>query len=277
MSNNDVIVERHGRVTICTMNRIDQHNSITAELCRALLEAWRECDQDSECGAIITRTSGKHFSVGADGANLEDWTSIKLHQVFEQNFAGKQGTAYQYNNPDVSDALGMNRWPYEVSQITTPMIASIRGLAVGGGLGLALLHHFRISDLSAKFATAFTPLGLAGELGISLLLPNIVGQQAALRMLIANNRLDAQEALECNLVDSVVNSEELDSNALEFAEQIANQPKEAVRASLRALTAPRQDMLREIMELEVQQQERLWSSPEFSDRVDQMLKRIGKK
>lgn len=272
----DVIVERHQSVAVCTMNRAQQHNAITPGLNASLLEAWRECDADPDCGAIVTRSAGTNFSVGADGSNLSDWTKQPLSEVFSENFAGKQGTEYQYD-AQATDSLGLNRWAFEVLQISTPMVASVRGIAAGGGLSLALLHHFRIVDESALFAAGFGQLGLSGELGCTLLLPCIVGQQTALRMMVADQKLDAQAALNCELADKCVDSDALDSATLEFAETITKQPKEANRASIRAILAPRQKLLEDILELEVRQQEALWSSSEFSRRVDLMLGRIGKR
>lgn len=273
----DVKVERHGAITVCTIDRAEQKNSINAELYRALLEAYRDSDADPECRVIITRAAGKHFSVGANSADLEQWAEQSLDQVFMENFAGKQGTGHYGEDASRIDELGLNRWAYEVSQIGTPMVASIRGLAVGGGLGLTLLQHFRIADDSAYFSAGFSQLGLAGELGVSYLLPQLIGQQMALEVMIANRSLDAETALSSGLIDRLVDSDRLEEETMAFAQRIAAQQPLSVRASLKAILAPRQQILKEVMKLEFSQQRSLWSSADFQQSVQAMLEKMASK
>ncbi len=271
----DVKVSRSGPIMLCTIDRAERNNSITPGVFEGLLTAFREADLDPDCKVVVTKAAGKNFCVGADSADLGNWVGQPLDQVYYANFAGKQGTTKQHSPKDPLDPLGMNRWAFEVAQIDTPMIAAIRGAAVGGGLALALLHHFRVADSSAHFATGFGRLGLAGELGLSYLLPDLIGRQAALQMLIADRSMSGQEAKEAGLVDHVVEADQLDEEVMDLASRIARLPAASVRASLRAVLEPRREALRAVMELEYNQQRALWSSSDFQDGVRNLLAKLS--
>lgn len=271
----DVKIERSGPIMLCTINRPERNNSITPSVFKGLLTAFREADLDPECKVIVTKAEGKNFCVGADSADLGNWVGQPLDQVYYTNFAGKQGTTKQYSPKDSLDPLGMNRWAFEVVQIDTPMIAAIRGAAAGGGLALALLHHFRVADTSAHFSTGFGRLGLAGELGLSYILPDLIGRQAALQMLIADRSMSGQEAKEAGLVDEIVEPDQLDEEVMKLADRIASLSPASVRASLRAVLEPRRETLRSVMELEYNQQRTLWSSSEFQDGVRRLLAKLN--
>ena len=81
-------------------------------------------------------------------------------------------------------------------QLDKPTIAAINGTAVGGGFGIALLHDILIAAESARLGAGFAPIGLAAELGMSLLLPRMIGPVAAAELLFTGRLADAREAKE---------------------------------------------------------------------------------
>jgi 2-(1,2-epoxy-1,2-dihydrophenyl)acetyl-CoA isomerase len=259
-----VTTERVGGILVCTMNTGTSGNSITPELFAGLLAAWQEGDRDDAVRVIVTRSAGDHFCVGGDAGQLACWAGKPLEDCFAEEFEGRQGLA-SLGGGDVRalDPLGMNRWAAAVWEIGIPMVAQIRGAAAGGGLGIALLHHFRIADASAQFTTAFARLGLGTELGVAYLMQLAVGRQRSLSLALTSRSVHAEEALTIGLIDQLAPSAELDQEAMACAEQLARVPPLAARAMVEAHRAPYRTAFFEALRLEWRQQKILWDSEAF--------------
>jgi 2-(1,2-epoxy-1,2-dihydrophenyl)acetyl-CoA isomerase len=102
-------------------------------------------------------------------------------------------------------------------------------------MALALWHDVRFASEHAVFTTAFAGLGLTAEMGLSYLLPRIVGQQAATDMLLTARRIDAAEAHRRGMVLELVAHDALQQRALDYAEQLAARPPFGTQASVRLL------------------------------------------
>jgi len=267
----DVKSERQGAILICTLNRPEHNNSITAEVFEALYTEWTAADRDPDCHVILTTHEGDNFCVGADGNSFEKWTQETLTSTFRREFSGKQGLPPLSETEADLDPLGMNRWALMVCRIRTPMIAVMRGVVAGGGLGLALLHHFRFSDETAKFTNAFGRLGLSFELGMSHLLPDLIGRQNALEFALTSKIIDAKEAHEIGLIDHLVPANDLMAAAHQLASTIAKQSPLAVRATMEAILNPRFRNLEIAMQTEFHHQKILWESDEFRERARKLF------
>jgi enoyl-CoA hydratase len=104
-----------------------------------------------------------------------------------------------------------------------PIIAAVNGPAVGGGFVLALAADIRLASPSAVFADGFLKMGVSGcELGISWLLPRVVGEGRASHMLLTGRAVRADEALQCGLVADVVPEEALLDASIDLARDIAS-------------------------------------------------------
>lgn len=269
-----VLTERQGAVLLCTLDRAGANNSITPEVFSGLLEAYREADRDDGIRAVVTRGAGPNFSVGADIADLSAWVGKPLKDCFREVYEGRQGLPGPgADAARALDTLGMNRWAEAVAGIRVPLIAQIRGVAAGGGLGLALLHHFRFADATARFTTAFGRLGLGSELGVSCLLQHTVGRQKALDMQLTNRLVAAEEAHAMGLVDRLLPPDELETATLAYAQEIAAAAPLAVRAAIDAHQSPRRAELRAALEREWQQQQALWGSEDFREGVAALAER----
>jgi enoyl-CoA hydratase len=103
-----------------------------------------------------------------------------------------------------------------------PVIAAVNGPAAGGGLALALASDVRIASTSARFNVAFVRLGISGcDIGVSWLLPRLIGASRAWELMLTGRIIDASEADRIGLVLRVVPDEELLDTALETAGLIA--------------------------------------------------------
>jgi enoyl-CoA hydratase len=107
-----------------------------------------------------------------------------------------------------------------------PIVAAVNGAASGGGLALALASDVRIAATSARFNVAFVRIGLSGcDIGVSWLLPRLVGASRAFELLLTGRFVDAAEADRIGLVARVVDDTEVVASARETAELIvANSP-----------------------------------------------------
>jgi enoyl-CoA hydratase len=103
-----------------------------------------------------------------------------------------------------------------------PVIAAVNGPAAGGGLALALASDVRVAATSARFNVAFIRIGLSGcDIGVSWLLPRLIGASAAFELLLTGRLIDAEEALRLHLVSRVVPDGEVVDAAIGIAEEIA--------------------------------------------------------
>ncbi|MBL0925938.1 MAG: enoyl-CoA hydratase/isomerase family protein [Sphingomonadaceae bacterium] len=264
---------RDNDILICVLDRPERGNNLDAGVQAALLRAWRTAERDPAITAIVTRSSGKHFSVGAGADHLEEWAGLSLETIFAEHFSGKQGLEEdELPKPDELDLLGFNRWALSVRRIAKPMVAQISGAAAGGGLCLALLHHFRVGDMSARFAAAFGRLGLGPELGLLHTLPERIGIGAALELQLSGRIVRAEESLALGLLDRLVKEDGLDAATLEYARALAASPM-ATRHLLRARAALQADAFERALEREWADQKTLWGAADFQEGVVSLLEK----
>jgi len=106
--------------------------------------------------------------------------------------------------------------------LPVPVIAAVNGPAAGGGLALALGSDIRVAGASARFNVAFVRIGLSGcDIGVSWLLPRLIGASRAWELMLTGRIIDAREADHIGLVSRVVSDDALLDSALETAELIA--------------------------------------------------------
>lgn len=193
----EIVVTRTEHVATITLNRPAKLNTVTAAMGRRLYALVEELNDDAAIRAVILTGEGeKAFSAGSDVGVLDDY-----------------GDNWQLRNrPDYNRAL----WA-----LRKPLIAGIRGYAIGGGLELALTCDIRFAAPSARFGAGEIKLGWHGGAGNTQLLPRLVGYGKALQMLLTGELVDAAEAYRIGLVQEVVPEDELDERVRALAETIA--------------------------------------------------------
>jgi enoyl-CoA hydratase len=114
--------------------------------------------------------------------------------------------------------------------VPQPIIAAVNGAASGGGLALALASDVRVAAESARFNVAFVRVGLSGcDIGVSWLLPRLVGASRAFELLLTGRLIDAREADKIGLVTRVVPDDEVVDSALETADLIVGNSPFGIR------------------------------------------------
>lgn len=209
------VTEKDSLLTV-TLSRPDKLNSITVAMYEDLRAAVRYFNDDSRFTTLLINAEGKVFSAGND---INDFLAASPE-------SRQQG--------QLSPALELI---LELAQTKKPVIAAVQGSATGIGTTMLLHTDLVIAADNATFHTAFIQLGLVPEAGSSLLLPRLVGRQNAARMLLAGDRIEAQEAKEMGLIAYVVPADELDGAAVALAEKVASYSPEALTAT-KALMQP---------------------------------------
>jgi enoyl-CoA hydratase/carnithine racemase len=233
--------DKRGDIMVVTLNRPEQRNAIGGAMFRLLKDAFTAAAADEEVRAVVTTGAGSSFCVGADIGTLAAVT---------ENGAGagapgrpnRGGTDNGLRPLSLSeqavDRVGPGRWMTEMLKFPKPTVAAVNGAAAGGGLCLAVLHDFRVAAADAKFVAGFAALGLAPEMGLTRLLPQLIGMQPARRMLALNERVSAQRAQEMGLVDEIAEGDVLEA-AIALARRLTALPPLGVRATLELLAATR--------------------------------------
>jgi enoyl-CoA hydratase/carnithine racemase len=183
-------------VGVVTLNRPERRNGWNPEMENRYFDVLAQADRDPAIRVLIVTGAGTTFCPGVDTG--------RLGQI-----AGKP-----------MDTTG-RRSPVRPWAVRKPMIAAINGACAGMGLVQALLCDVRFAARGARFTTAFARRGLAGEFGITWLLPRLIGQERAADLLLSSRVFDADEARELGVVSRVVDPAELLAVARAYAADIA--------------------------------------------------------
>jgi len=197
-----VLVEIANHVATVTLNRPQRRNALSGELIAALREVLAELDAEPEVRAIILTGADPAFCAGLDLTELGQPDS-PLRRVT--------------GGPVVPD-------------LAKPLIGAVNGVAVTGGLELALACDFLIASERARFADTHARMGIQPGWGLTVALPEAVGFRRAREMSATGNFVGAQTALEWGLVNHVVPHEELLTFASGLAADAASSDQEALRA-----------------------------------------------
>jgi enoyl-CoA hydratase/carnithine racemase len=223
--------QRQGAVGVLTLNRPERLNALDMQLVRALLDCFAARASDYETRVIVLTGAGRAFCAGLDLKALPE-------QGAWQPEVGDIQDHYAFQAALGELILRMRRCPQ-------PLVAAVRGAAVGGGLSLALACDLRLGAPDARFACAFLNLGLGGaDMGTSYFLPRLVGAAFAAELLYTGRMVAAEEARAIGLLNRVVEPDELLPAALAQAEELVARAspfglrltKEALSESLNGLS-----------------------------------------
>jgi len=215
---------KEGRIAVFTINRPRAFNAVDLEAWQELNAAMVDFRDDPELWVgIITGAGEKSFCAGAD-------INSTLPYMKEHN---------QWLWP-ASPKYGLDLWK--------PLIAAINGVALGGGLEVALACDIRIASENARLGTPEVTLGLLPGWGGTQRLPRLIPWAKAAEILLMGKPVDAQEAYRIGLVNKVVPQEALMSTAREWANTICQAGPLGVRAAkeamIRGYNMPFEDGLR---------------------------------
>jgi E-phenylitaconyl-CoA hydratase len=208
-----VTVTSHGWVSLITLDRAEARNALSLEMRDELERALAafEADGDKRV-AVLTGAGDKAFCAGADLA---------------AGSPPSRGVAAQLDRGNRSLVRDLD--------LSKPLIAAINGMALGGGLELALLCDIRIASRTATFALPEVKIGSMPGSGGTQRLPRSIAVGHAMLLALSGERITADEALQMGLVSRVVESADLLSATMQVAERIADNAPLAVRMTRKAI------------------------------------------
>ena len=239
-----VLVDDDGPIRTLTLNRPAQRNAVDLELRVVLAEAVEAAGSDPAVRAIVITGAAGTFCSGGDISTM----------------APTPGQSPR------DRAEAMQRIVRAIWATPTPVLAAVEGFAYGAGAAIALACDRVVAASDARFSTAFTGIGLAGDTGIFVSLPARVGPARAKQMLLLPEPVGAEDGLTVGLVDRVVAPGEALPAALADAARLAVGPARALGVVKQMLTGGPKDPL-EVLDLEVAHHVDLWETADFAEGV----------
>jgi enoyl-CoA hydratase len=212
MTDSTIRVDRvEDGIDVVTLNRPDRLNAMTHQLVNEMIDALETVGVDATSRVVIVTGAGRGFCAGLD--------LVESLEAPRRGEMGKVQAGMQFQK-------NIARLMTTMKEIPQPIIAAVNGPAAGGGLAIALASDIRVAATSAKFSVAFVRIGLSGcDVGVSWLLPRLIGASRANEMMLTGRLVSAEEASTFGLVSRVVLDGDLMATALESARLIrANSP-----------------------------------------------------
>lgn len=212
-----LLYEVRERVAIITLNRPERMNTLGGTMKQDLARAFFELARNDERvrAVLVTGQGDKAFCAGAD-------IKERANEVVSgaEHFVRQKATHELLRN---------------IEEFEKPVIAAINGVALGGGLEVAMCCDIRIAAAHARFALPEIKLGVIPAAGGTQRLPRLIGEARAKEMMFMADLIDAQTAERYGLVSRVVEPAELMPTALAWAQHIARHPPLAVLFAKRAI------------------------------------------
>jgi enoyl-CoA hydratase/carnithine racemase len=228
----EIRYEIRERIAYVTLDRPRAKNAVTPDMHEELCRVWADFRDNDDADVAILTGVGDAFCAGADLAtyvpiNYVDATPSRVRQIVDMGFGGI--------------TRGLHR-------IVKPTIAAVNGWALAGGLELALACDVRVASERAMFGSFEARRGFHhGDGGITRLV-NTCGVGVAMQMVLTAEPIDANRALQCNMITKVVPHEQLMDEAEKLARQILRNSQRAVRSAkhtiLEIVGKPLDDQLR---------------------------------
>jgi enoyl-CoA hydratase/carnithine racemase len=202
----NILLEQQDNIAVLSLNRPNKLNAFTFSMMEEMIAALDALDADDSVHALIITGKGRAFCAGADLSSGQDTfnPSFDDFAVQESDFRRDSG-----------GILTLRMYKF-----LKPIVVACNGPAVGIGASMQLAADIRLASDQARFGFVFNNRGIVPDACSSWFLPKIVGISRALELTYSGRIIDAQEALQLNLVSSIHDSEKLLSNALDITKKM---------------------------------------------------------
>jgi 2-(1,2-epoxy-1,2-dihydrophenyl)acetyl-CoA isomerase len=198
-----ILLEKQDGVATITLNRPEKYNAFAGLMRQEIVQVIDDVAADREVRAVVITGAGKAFCVGGDVNEFVSGTTKALEQQVS------------------SERHAMCKAALTINTMEKPVIASVNGVAAGGGCNLALSCDIRIASEKARFGQVFVRRGVHPDWGGIYFLPRLVGYAKAAELIFSGEVVGAEEALKIGMVNRVVPHEELAQTTRDLAERIA--------------------------------------------------------
>ena len=232
MDSNCVLLEVKDQIGVITLNRPLRLNAIVPDLLDGLIHALDTCRTDASVRQVVLTGAGTSFCAGED---------------IKESAAGKSMDQW------LKEADGLQDTQRAILRLGKPLVAAVKGYAVGGGLEFAMGCDIRISGKSGRFGFPETGVGLTVTNAGTKLATYLLGLGRAKELIFTGEIIDAPTALGCGLVNHVVEDEAVMEAAFEMCRKMDRNSPMAIRFSRIAIDQGLSMGFEEIMELEAGQ------------------------
>lgn len=245
-------------VATIRINRPEVHNALALAMWDALVDQLLALEYRADVRCVVIASSGKNFSAGADigelGAHVGD-SPAERSALFSTRMER------------------VNRVCTAMARIPQPILASVRGVAAGGGFGLAVAADLIVASDTARFLVGTVELGSMPDVGVPLQLVRAMGPRKAKQYCLLGEPLGAADAERFGLVNWVVPDAELETRTAEIARRLAAMPQPVTGLSKAALDAAFTRTLAEHLLSEAADVGRCVAAPDYVARVQAFLAR----
>jgi enoyl-CoA hydratase/carnithine racemase len=221
----EIVATREGAILTLSINRPAKMNALTRAMYGELAKGLNEAAGDFALRCVVITSEGDHFTAGNDIKDFMD-------------------------NPPTDEDSDVGVFLGALLNFPKPLIAAVKGNAVGVGTTMLLHCDVVVASPTANFSMPFTSLGLVPEAGSSFLFPQLVGYQRAAKIFFTGEAFGADEAKEMGLVASI--APDAYGEAMKIAQQIATQPPQAIINTKALLKARQHDSVAAVMRAEFQ-------------------------
>ncbi len=222
--NERIIYSSDGAIASIRFNRPEKKNAITLAMYDAMASALEDADRNDEI-RVVGLFGGDAFTAGND---IADFVS---------------GGAFSGDHPAL-------RFLRVIRDFRKPIVAGVRGVAIGIGTTLLMHCDAVVAGTSARFSMPFTKLGVVPEAGASALFPLIAGRMRASWYLLSGEQFGAQQAFDMGLVTRVTEDDDVDGAVAIMCGELAEIPKNSVMTTKRLLKARFADIVATAMDEE---------------------------
>ena len=250
MPTQPVLVQKKDKIATLTLNRPEVMNAMSKDMIVGLGDAVIDLAADESVNVVVLKGAGDHFCSGAD------------FSLFSESIPPDEWLVAM---------KGVGKIVRTLREMPQPVIAMLKGVAVGGGANLALAGDFVIAADNARFCEIFVNIGLILDYGGTYFLPRLVGCTKARELAMLGNEIDGKTAASIGLVYKSVPEDEIEKEVAALATTLAQKPPLALRLIKEGLEKSFDMSLKQVLDWEAAHQSIALQTPEHKEIVKLFL------
>ena len=243
----DIEWMQQGALARIRINRPERKNALAGDMRLHLAQAFERAATDTSVRAVLLEAEGECFCAGADVSGMGKLSVIDSRTRLQEHTHHMIKRLYA---------------------LEKPVVAAVRGPAVGMGLSLALACDLVIASDTARFSCIFARRGLAPDTGAAFLLSRLIGHAKAKELIFTTRFFSAEEARQLDIVLEVVPDAALDARALEFALELAEKPTFALGLAKKMLQFSLQPSFDQFLDYEAALQPLNHTTHDYQEGID---------
>mgnify|MGYP001237744645 FL=1 len=227
-------------------------NALSTQILKDLSTALDEIESDSTTKAVVIRGEGKFFSAGAD---IKEFTSLQNAEDYE-NLASQGQSLFR-----------------RIEKFHIPIIASIHGAALGGGLELAMSCHVRVVTKKAKLGLPELTLGIIPGFAGTQRLPQHVGMAKAYEMILSGEPISGEEAASFGLANHAVEEDSLEEFSMNLAKKFAQKSGPSIKAVMKLIPYTQTSQFKEGVKREAEEFGKVFGNEDAREGVQAFIEK----